>query len=59
VFGGLYYDHDFCKRVVHGLEGELVAFDVDYRLAPEYKYPTAVNDCWSAFNWVEPQNPRE
>lgn len=59
VFGGLYYDHDFCKRVVHGLEGDLVAFDVDYRLAPEYKYPIPVNDCWSAFNWVEPQNPLE
>ncbi|KXG54373.1 Alpha/beta hydrolase fold-3 [Penicillium griseofulvum] len=52
VFGGLAQDHDFCKRVVHGLDGYLVAFDVDYRLAPEYKYPIPVNDCWTAFNWV-------
>lgn len=52
VFGGLAYDHDFCKRVVHGLDGDLVAFDVDYRLAPEHKYPIPVNDCWTAFNWV-------
>lgn len=52
VFGGLNVDHDFCKRIVHELDGELVAFDVDYRLAPENRYPTPVNDCWAAFNWV-------
>lgn len=53
VFGGLAYDHDFCKRVVHDMDGDLVAFDIDYRLAPEYKYPIPVNDCWNAFKWVK------
>lgn len=52
VFGGLNVDHDFCKRIVHELDGDLVAFDVDYRLAPENPYPIPLNDCWSAFNWV-------
>lgn len=52
VFGGLQVDHDFCKRIVDGLDGELVAFDVDYRLAPENRYPIPVEDCWAAFNWV-------
>ncbi|KAI9730221.1 MAG: hypothetical protein M1834_005985 [Cirrosporium novae-zelandiae] len=52
VFGGLMVDHDFCKRIVHELDGEVVAFDVDYRLAPEYKYPLPVDDCWRAFNWI-------
>lgn len=52
VFGGLNNDHGFCKRVVHDLEGELVAFDVDYRLAPEHKFPIPVDDCWAALNWV-------
>jgi acetyl esterase/lipase len=52
VFGDLTKDHDFCKLMVHALEGDLVAFDVDYRLAPEYKYPIPVDDCWAAFNWV-------
>lgn len=52
VFGNLTVDHDFCKRIVHGLEGDVVAFDVDYRLAPENRYPIPVDDCWAAFNWV-------
>jgi acetyl esterase/lipase len=52
VFGGLAYDRSFCQRLVHQLDGDLVAFDVDYRLAPEHKFPIPVNDCWTAFNWV-------
>lgn len=50
VFGGLPTDFDFCKRLSHELG--VVAFDVDYRLAPEHKFPIPVNDCWQAFNWV-------
>jgi acetyl esterase/lipase len=43
-------DNDFCKRLVHELG--CVAFDVDYRLAPEFKYPIPVDDCRTAFKWV-------
>ncbi|KAG0157301.1 hypothetical protein PDIDSM_4486 [Penicillium digitatum] len=63
MFGGLACDHDLCKRVVHGLDGELVALDVDYRLAPEHKYPIPVtipvNNCLTAFNWIRTQKVTE
>ncbi|KAJ6151281.1 CAZyme family CE10 [Penicillium chermesinum] len=59
VFGGLSTDHDFCKTLVHGLEGHLVAFDVDYRLAPENKYPVPLDDCWTAFNWIRDHKATE
>ncbi|KAL4772650.1 hypothetical protein BDW60DRAFT_216299 [Aspergillus nidulans var. acristatus] len=42
VTGNLATDHDYYKRLVDILDrfhSHLVAFDVDYRLAPEYKFP--------------------
>lgn len=50
VFGGLAYDQELCKRIA--AEVGCVVFDVDYRLAPEHPYPTPVEDCWTAFQWV-------
>lgn len=29
-----------------------IVFAVDYRVAPEHKFPTAVNDCYNAFKWI-------
>lgn len=32
--------------------GGAILVSVDYRMAPEYKYPTAVHDCFDALLWV-------
>ena len=29
-----------------------VVFDIDYRVAPEHKFPTAANDAYNAYLWV-------
>ncbi len=43
--------HDgLCRRLAH-LSGCAV-LSVDYRLAPEYKFPTAYNDAWDVVQWV-------
>jgi hypothetical protein len=42
---------DLLCRLLCGKLG-FVVVSVDYRLAPEHKYPTAHNDCWDAFKWV-------
>ena len=52
IVGSLSSDHSYCKQLVDGLEGDLVVFDVDYRLAPEHPYPIPIEDCWEAFKWV-------
>lgn len=31
---------------------EAVVFAVDYRVAPEHKFPAAVNDSYNAFKWI-------
>ena len=43
--------HDgLCRQLSH-LAGCAVV-SVDYRLAPEHKFPTAANDAWDALQWL-------
>jgi len=50
VQGDLETHHGLCARLA-GLAGVLVVA-VDYRLAPEHKFPAAVDDCLAAYRWL-------
>jgi len=43
------YDHPTRKLAKIG---QCAVIAVDYRLAPEHKFPAGFNDCWAVFNWV-------
>jgi acetyl esterase len=43
--------HDVLCRQISHLAGCAVV-SVDYRLAPEHKFPTAANDAWDALQWL-------
>ncbi len=43
--------HDTFCRVLAQQSGAAV-LSLDYRLAPEWRFPTAVNDAWDALGWL-------
>jgi acetyl esterase len=51
VIGGL-ADFDKLGRLLAHRTGCTVLL-VDYRLAPEYRFPTAVDDAWAALRWAD------
>ena len=51
VIGGL-ADFDKLGRLLAQRTGCVVLL-VDYRLAPEYRFPTAVDDAWAALRWAD------
>ena len=50
VIGDLDSHDVVCRKLAH--EGELIVISVDYRLAPEHKFPTAADDAIAATKWV-------
>ncbi len=44
-----------CRHLAHLAHAAVLS--VDYRLAPEHKFPTAVHDAWDALQWLHAQAP--
>jgi acetyl esterase len=52
VLGGLESHDDICAELAEGAEVEVTA--VEYRLAPEYPFPAAFDDCWEVLETLGP-----
>jgi len=50
VIGGVQSHEPLCRALAARSGAAVVA--VDYRLAPEHRYPTAVEDAWTATHWA-------
>jgi len=50
VLGDLDHSDALCRRLA--VETGYLVANVDYRLAPEHRYPTAAEDSFAAFAWV-------
>ena len=50
VQGDLETHHGLCARLAQRARALVVS--VDYRLAPEHKFPAAVEDCMAAYRWL-------
>lgn len=48
--------HDsLCRRLAQAAGCHV--YSVDYRLAPEHRFPAAVDDAWAALDWLRDQAP--
>ncbi len=50
TIGGLETHDSLCRQLALHSGAEVLA--LDYRLAPEHRFPTAVEDAWAALRWL-------
>jgi acetyl esterase len=50
VIGSIEFYDEFCRALTNG--AGCIVMSVGYRLAPEHKFPAAVEDCYVATKWV-------
>lgn len=50
TIGGLETHDSLCRQLALRSGGAVLA--LDYRLAPEHRFPTAVDDSWAAMRWL-------
>ena len=43
-------DDLFCRKLVHSLGCKVL--DIDYRVAPEHPFPTALHECYDVTKWA-------
>jgi acetyl esterase len=51
VIGSLETHDSLCRQLA--LRSGAAVLALDYRLAPEHRFPTAVDDAWSALQWLQ------
>jgi acetyl esterase/lipase len=50
VLGGLESEAAWCRSICNNVNIKVI--DVDYRMAPEFLFPTAIYDSWEVVQWV-------
>jgi acetyl esterase len=50
VLGGLETHDSLCRQIA--LRSGVAVLALDYRLAPEHRFPAAVEDAWGALHWL-------
>lgn len=55
VVGGIQACDHICRRLAH--DADICVISVEYRLAPEHPFPTPLDDCEDALDWMLASRP--